>query len=330
MNKKLTLHSGPETLEKMGVTRRQFAISPRFEIAPGQLLGAVVREEGEGGERVFRGFRWGLVPFWWNDQQREKQRLFAARAETLIARPSFSAALRNRRAVVPVDGFWMHREIDGQKRPFYFRAKKGEPLFLAAIWDGSDARGDGEDRLALVSVEANRLVEPLGARMPAVLRGENLDLWLDSEIKNERILARALQTPPARFLDVRATDAQSAGWKSLENAEDARDVLALTYGAAFKPEKPRFAARARKVRRDHAAGGHVFFRTRSFTRDDATRWHPTVDLENGAVFCDCPDFRYRHALHEPDIWTPNWWCKHLARAVDNCKRHGELPARLAV
>ncbi|PQV62492.1 Putative SOS response-associated peptidase YedK [Abditibacterium utsteinense] len=327
MNKKLTLHSGPETLEKLGVTRRQFAPSPRFDIAPGQLLGAVVNENGE---RVFRGFCWGLVPFWWNDEQRETQRLFAARSETLTNRPSFSAALRHRRAVVPVDGFWMWREIEGEKRPFYFRAKNGEPLFLAAIWDNGNAAGDGENRLALVSVEANRLVEPLGARMPAVLRGADADLWLDSEINNERVLLKALQTLPARFLGVVATAASASGWQSLEAAPDARDILALTYGSAFKVEKPRFAPRARKVRRDHAAGGHVFFRTRSFTRDDATRWHPTIDLENGAVFCDCPDFRFRHALHEPDVWTPHWWCKHLCRAVDNCKRHGELPARLAV
>lgn len=328
MNKKLTLHSGQETLEKLGVTRRQFALAPRFDIAPGQLLGAVVSEgHGEDSKRVFRGFRWGLVPFWWTEEQREKQRLFAARAEGLQLRPSFAAALRNRRAVVPVDGFWMWRTIEGQSRPFYFRAKKGEPLFLAAIWDGGEA--GSEDRLALVSVEANRLVEPLGARMPAILRSESVDLWLDSAIVIERVLARALQTPPSRLLEVRATDADATGWQSLENGADARELLALTYGASFKVEKPRFAPRARKVRRDHVAGGHLFFRTRSFTRDDATRWHPTVDLENGAVFCDCPDFRYRHANHEPDVWTPHWWCKHLTRAVDNCKRHGELPSRMA-
>ncbi len=326
MNKKLTLHSGQATLDKLGAVRRQFALAPRFDIAPGQLLGAVVSQgSGDRRERVFRGFRWGLVPFWWTDEQRAKQRLFAARAEGLTGRPSFAAALRNRRAVVPVDGFWMWRAVEGAPTPFYFRARKNEPLFVAAIWDGGEI--GCEDRLALVSVEANRLVEPLGARMPAILRGDAVDLWLDSAISDERVLVRALQTPPARFLDVRAPNLTASGLESLENGENARDLLALTYGQGFKVEKPKFATRARKVRRDHAAGGHIFFRTRSFTRDDATRWHPTVDLENGAVFCDCPDFRYRHQHHEPDVWTPHWWCKHLTRAVENCKRHGELPVR---
>ena len=322
MHKKLTLHSGPETLEQLGVTRRQFSLAPRFDIAPGQLLGAVVAENGE---RVFRGMRWGMVPSWWHESQRERQRLFSARAETLAQKPAFADALKTRRAVVPADGFWMWREIEGQNVPFYFRARIGEPLFLAAIWDDSDA----EDRLALVSVEANRLVEPLGARMPAILRGDALKMWLDPEIVNQRALLKNLQTPTARFLDVRATDANAVGFRSLENSDAARDHLALAYGGAFRLDKPRFAPRKRLVQRDHAAGGNIFFRTRSFTRDDATRWHPVVDVESGHVFCDCPDFRYRHAHHEPDVWTPHWWCKHVARAVANCQRHRELPNRVA-
>jgi putative SOS response-associated peptidase YedK len=321
MQKKLTLHSGQETLQKMGVTRRQFSLAPRFDMAPGQLLGAVV---AEGDERVFRGFRWGIVPAWWHESQRQRQRLFAARAENLTQRPAFAAALQQRRAVVPVDGFWMWHEIEGTDVPFYFRARGGEPLYLAAIWDDSDV----EDRLALVSVEANRLVEPLGARMPAVLRGDAVDLWLDEEIVNSRVLLKALQTPPSRFLSVTATDAQTQNWKSLEDAPQARDWMAMVYGGGFHIEKPCFAPRKRLVQRDHLAGGQVFFRTRSFTRDDATRWHPVVDIESGHVFCDCPDFRYRHAHHEPDVWTPHWWCKHVSRAVANCKRHGDLPLRV--
>ncbi len=320
MKKKLTLHSGRETLQKIGVTRLQFSPAARFDLAPGQLVGAVLTENGT---RVFRGFRWGMIPGWWHEAQRERQRLFAARAETLTRRPAFAQALRSRRAVVPVDGFWMWHEIDGQDVPFYFKARGGEPLYLAALWDDSDV----EDRLALVSVEANRLVEPFGARMPAILRGDAVDLWLDEAIINERVLLKALQTSPARFLSVMATKAELRGFDSLKESGDSRDHLALLFGRSFRLDKPRFAPRKRLVQLDHVAGGQLFFRTRSFTRDDATRWHPIVDVENGHVYCDCPDFRYRHAHHEPDVWTPQWWCKHLSRAVANCKRHGELPCR---
>jgi putative SOS response-associated peptidase YedK len=320
MQKKLTLHSGRETLQKVGVMRREFSLAPRFDIAPGQLLGAVVTHHGE---RVFRGFRWGMVPGWWTATQREKQRLFAARAETLAQRPAFGQALRQRRAIVPVDGFWMWREIDGVEVPFYVRSRTGEPLYVAALWDDSDS----EERLAIITTESNQLVEPLGARMPAILRGDAVDLWLDEAITAQRPLLKVLQTVPSGFFRVAATDPLAVNWRSLDDASQSRDWMTMVYGGGFRPDRPRFSPRKRLVRRDHEAGGQLFFRTRSFTRDDATRWHPIIDIENGSVFCDCPDFRYRHAHHEPDVWTPQWWCKHVSRAVANCKSHGELPAR---
>jgi hypothetical protein len=95
------------------------------------------------------------------------------------------------------------------------------------------------------------------------------------------------------------------GRASLEAAPDAREALAEIYGARFQMEKPKFEPRKRLVRRDHEAGGHVFFRTRSFTRDDATRWHPVVDVETGRVFCDCPDFHYRHDFTTPTCGRRN-------------------------
>ncbi|RYG74340.1 hypothetical protein EON80_02570, partial [bacterium] len=58
--------------------------------------GAVVSQQGN---RVFRGFRWGLIPAWWSEEQRQKQRLFAARAENLTRHPSFNRALKGKRAV---------------------------------------------------------------------------------------------------------------------------------------------------------------------------------------------------------------------------------------
>ena len=326
MNKRLLLHSGEKFLADLCIARRNFSLSPRFDIAPGEFLGAVWTPND--GQREFSGFRWGLTPLWW-DENHQGHRLFSARAETLASKPAFADALKFRRAVVPVDGFWVWGDVDERKRPFLVRSRGGEPFFLAAIFETVlNERGANENRLALVSVEANRLLEPFGARMPAILKPADAQLWLERGMTGEKPLLRALKTPIARELTICATDADARGWNSLREADDAREALAWIYGAKFQGDKPRFSAKRRLVLRDHEAGGHLFFRTRSFTRDDATRWHPVVDLEGGHVFCDCPDFRYRHAHHEPDVWTPHWWCKHVARAVENCRRRGELPPRL--
>ena len=327
MQKRLMLHSGEAAISALGVVTREFSTRPRFDTAPGHVLGAVWNDGL--GARSFSGFRWGLAPAFWDGEQHAGHLLFSARAETLAQKPAFAASLKFRRALVPADGFWMWsrpaRGSDEAPRPFLFRAKDGSPLHIAAIWE--EAEG-GERRLALVSVESNRLTEPFGARMPALLRPADAQLWLERGVVEPKPLLRALRTPAARELLVVPTRL-ATGQSGTEVADDAREALSLVYGATFNAEKPKFPARRRQVLRDHEIGGHVFFKTRSFTRDDATRWHPIVDIECGHVFCDCPDFRYRHEHHEPDVWTPQWWCKHVRRAVENLKRRGELPARPA-
>lgn len=325
MTKRLVLHDGKAALAALNVHQREFAFSPRFDINPGEFLGAIWTQDN--GSRAFSGFRWGLTPTWW-DESHTGHRLFSARAETLAQKPAFADALRFRRAIVPVNGIWAWEEVDGENRPFLIRSKSSEPFYLAAIYDivvNEFARE--EKRLALGSVEANRLLEPFGARMPALLRASDVDTWLERGVTNEKTLLRLLKTPPARDLTISATDKAARGWASLRESDDSREALAWVFGQKFRGDKPRFAPRKRLVMREHEAGDYVFFRTRSFTRDDATQWHPVVDLEGGHVFCDCPDFRYRHAHHEPDVWTPHWWCKHVARAVANCRRHGQLPSR---
>lgn len=343
MKKRLMLHSGEESVRALGVTRTDFALAPRLEMAPGQFIGAVWSPQR--GQRAWGGFRWGLsAP---DGPDGEPRILPSARAETLSQRALFAPLLASRRAVVPLDGFWLWGEVDGLTRPFLVRRADGAPLFAAALWSESqnlrdqdynqdrdrvrhvlaDTATDPPRELALVTVEANRLIEPLSGRMPAFLRPADVALWLDSDMHSVKPLSRVLQTLPARGFVVTPTDAEARGRGALCESVDAREVLTLVYGPQFDPKKPRFAPRRRRVLRDHEAGGHVFFRTRSFTRDDATRWHPVVDLEEGHVFCDCPDFQFRHEKHAPDIWTPQWWCKHVARAVENCRRHGQLPQR---
>lgn len=325
MQKRLMLHSGEAALSALGGVRREYSLRPRFEIAPGQMLGAVWNDEN--GARRFSSFHWGITPAFWDGEQHVGHQLFSARAETLAQKMAFADSLKFRRALVPIDGFWQWtrpcRGSDEKPRPFLFRSKDNAPLYLAAIWE---LDGEGQRRLAIISVESNRLTEPFSDRMPAILRPADAQLWLERGVVEPKPLLRALRTPAARELLVMPT-AKAHGRAGLEAAPDARDALALVYGSDFRADKPKFPARRRMVMRDHEIGGHVFFKTRSFTRDDATRWHPIVDVECGHVFCDCPDFRYRHEHHEPDIWTPHWWCKHVRRAVENLKRHGELPVR---
>jgi putative SOS response-associated peptidase YedK len=104
-------------------------VTTRCNTAPMQWL-PVIRRRPDG-EGVLYAFRWGLLPSWAKDET------IAARlinAETLADKPAFRSALRNRRCIVPTDGFyeWVRRP-DG-RQPFCIHASDSSLSSLAGLW----------------------------------------------------------------------------------------------------------------------------------------------------------------------------------------------------
>src|SRR5687767_12457790 len=80
------------------------ALPPRFNIAPSMDL-PIVRTRREDARRMLVMARWGLVPHWAPDAS-VGNKMINARAETVFAKPAFREAVRERRCLVPVDGFY--------------------------------------------------------------------------------------------------------------------------------------------------------------------------------------------------------------------------------
>jgi putative SOS response-associated peptidase YedK len=60
--------------------------------------------------------------------------LFNARSETAAEKPSFREALRRKRCVVPVSGFYEWRREGDRKEPYHVVRSDGAPLLLAGIY----------------------------------------------------------------------------------------------------------------------------------------------------------------------------------------------------
>ena len=67
------------------------------------------------GQRLALPARWGLIPSWSKDDK-IAQHTFNARAETIAEKPSFRAAFKRRRCIVPVSAFFEWRAIPGEKK----------------------------------------------------------------------------------------------------------------------------------------------------------------------------------------------------------------------
>ena len=84
---------------------------PRYNVAPSQMAPVVYHDEAE---RILAEFRFGLVPSW-SKEAATKYSLFNARAETLVQKPTFKKSLERRRCLVPADGFYEWRKVEGLK-----------------------------------------------------------------------------------------------------------------------------------------------------------------------------------------------------------------------
>jgi putative SOS response-associated peptidase YedK len=188
---RFVITSSPESIRRVFAYEDQPNFPPRYNVAPTQPV-PIVRLEA--GRRRFVLMRWGLIPSWVKDPK-EFALLINARIEGLTEKPSFRAAVKRRRCLVPADGFYEWQKAGKAKRPFFIRPRAGGPIAFAGLWETWADRDGGEiDTMAIVTCAANRTLAAIHDRMPAIVAPKNFDAWLDAE-KVEAKQAVALLGP---------------------------------------------------------------------------------------------------------------------------------------
>ena len=149
--------------------------------------------------------RWGLVPFYARDL-REGVKCINARGETAAGQRAFARAFRERRCLVPADGFYEWRTEGKVKQPYFFAAPDGAPFAFAGIWDRWRPRaGEPVESFAILTTAANGLMAPIHDRMPVVLPRGSWTAWLDPATPLPEIQA-LLQPAPKGTLAMHAVD----------------------------------------------------------------------------------------------------------------------------
>ncbi len=173
---------------------------PRYNIAPTQQV-AVIRQAAAGSNRLeFQ--RWGLIPSWAKDKS-IGSKMINARAESVAEKPTFRHAIRYRRCLVVASGFFEWREEDGHKTPLYVRLKDGSPMVFAGIWEQwKSPEGETVESCAILTTNANKLIEPLHDRMPVILHPAEYSLWLDRSVTDPEKLKTLYQPYPADLMEM--------------------------------------------------------------------------------------------------------------------------------
>jgi putative SOS response-associated peptidase YedK len=155
-------------------------LGPRWNVAPTDEAHVVVQRADR---RAVVAYRWGLIPHW-ADSAKVASRMFNARSESLSRSPAFADALRRKRCIVPVDGFYEWQRIGSRRQPFTIGRADARPLVLAGLWAGwrDPARDLVVRTFTIVTTRPNEQMAGLHDRMPVVLPESAWDLWLDPEL----------------------------------------------------------------------------------------------------------------------------------------------------
>ena len=179
---------------------------PRYNIAPTQQIPVVLQGQDQ---RSLRSMRWGLTPHWAKAKIGPRGGVqlpdfINARSETAANKPSFRDAIRQRRCLVPADGFYEWKKTTEGKQAHLIRFLKPQVFAMAAIWEAwISPEGQARQGVCILTTAGNTELRALHDRMPVILHPDRYAVWLNPRNSPEN-LTGLLQPLPDGFLQVQA------------------------------------------------------------------------------------------------------------------------------
>ena len=187
-----------ELKEIFPIDRSACEVTANYNVAPSQEILAIFNHQRQ---NWLDKFHWGLVPFWAKDPS-IGNRMINARAETVAEKPSFKSAFKKRRCLIIADGFYEWKGARGQKQPLFITLPDRKPFAFAGLWETWENKDQQSQSLyrscTIITTEACEAMRDIHHRMPAILKPEMYEFWLNPENQDvtalKNILATALLT----------------------------------------------------------------------------------------------------------------------------------------
>ena len=191
-----TLTCTPEVLAEEFQLEATPDHQPRYNVAPSQSVVCVrVALPARRCEAIT--LRWGLIPSWAGDPAMG-MKLINARAETVAEKPSFRKPFRERRCLVPADGYYEWKREGSRKQPYHIRLNSERPFAFAGLWDQwTGADGQTIESCAILTTKPNERLASIHDRMPVILHPAAYESWLDPGLQDATRLLTLLTPYPA-------------------------------------------------------------------------------------------------------------------------------------
>jgi putative SOS response-associated peptidase YedK len=212
---RFTLEPTVNFYERFEITNRLDSLTPRYNIAPGQMVPVVISQSPN---RVVL-MRWGLIPHW-AKEEKTAYTMINARMETLVQKPAYRGLLKAQRAIIPASGFYEWKAEGKTKIPYYIHPRSGSFVAFAGLYDTwTDPQGHELQTFTIVTRDADDFMARLHNRMPVVLAKEDEQAWLDPQLTSPpqvmEILARNAGVPLDAYPVSRMVNKPSVDGKEL-------------------------------------------------------------------------------------------------------------------
>lgn len=180
MSDRFVLHASKKEIEELFDvhSERDDYFEPDYNIDPGTRVPVVIKE---GESRSIKYAQWGMIPADAENEAAGKPN-YEKKAGDLEEDDRTREVFERRRCIIPANGFYKWKSGKKKSTPFYIRLLSNELMGfggLYSIWQSESGRDVYS--FALLTTEANALVQPVDDRMPVILRKESFDIWLDQQ-----------------------------------------------------------------------------------------------------------------------------------------------------
>lgn len=202
-----------ELMEQFEVTGSspQQSLPANWNIAPTNPIYIVRADSTDFTKNSLATVSWGLIAPWLSDLNEAKSsqsRAINARSESIHEKPTFRAAFKSTRCLIPAEGYYEWATALGKfapKQPFFITARTGKQLPVAGIWSSWRApSGELIQSASIITQEAQGELAEIHSRMPVFMPRDRWNQWLDPRNNSiENLKALMLVESPAAIVVAR-------------------------------------------------------------------------------------------------------------------------------
>eukprot|EP01041_Mallomonas_annulata_P006847 gene6847-13869_t len=168
---------------------------PTENLSPGNSVPVLLVTENTGDKEI-RTMTWGLVPSFISSDTEKPEffKMYNARSESLLEKPSFKHLISRRRCVVIIDGYYEWKVEAGKKQPYYLYFADNRPMTVAGLYDiwksdhfCNDEKPNIFYTVTMLTGPSSPTIQCIHIRQPVILNDDLIDTWLYSKKSYEEL-----------------------------------------------------------------------------------------------------------------------------------------------